>query len=285
MQAVDEWETAVALLVSAIAQGVEPHLLPAGKGESLPQDHLDSSHCSKKQQAYPMYRSSCVVAPRPILVLIDLNGTMLFRAKAKIRRVACTFDHKVSSRLYYYRPFACEFIRWVSAQQSLHVSFYTSMTKVYAGPARNWLTQGFDNPLPVYDQRWNLPDETVEFGWKRDMPRLWNEINSKMDGSITFDSTNTIMIDDSPRKMRDFPDNVLIVPEFDEQGVIAHDQQQRNQVDGEVHDGRVLQAAVLLTLQANLSRLIAQWEDQRDDVRSLIAEAQLKIDSGLGIVR
>jgi hypothetical protein len=56
-------------------------------------------------------------------------------------------------------------------------------------------------------------DPLAAESWKtlRDLPRLWQTA-----GKVAFghDELSTIMIDDTDTKMRQFPQNVIIIPEF-----------------------------------------------------------------------
>jgi hypothetical protein len=119
------------------------------------------------------------------------------------------------------------------------VAFYTSMTRKNALPAVEYLSYTESEQLFLYEQRWNKRDPHGENAWSmmRDLPRLWGSkegscgplaaaAGSGMDvGSLGpafgHSEKDTIMIDDSFAKMREFPSNVVLIPEFDEEAVLG----------------------------------------------------------------
>jgi hypothetical protein len=161
------------------------------------------------------------------------------------------------------------------------VAFYTSMTLRYAEPARNWLCEGLGRELPLlYAQEFNKRDPEGEFPWSmmRDLPRVMKDATMQVaqgtslirtvvaESAYAFDETNTVMVDDTPRKMREYPHNVIIVPEYVDDSVQGGD----HAASGDVH--------VLDTVQACLQRLLHQWrEAHTDDVRVFVDRAQQEL--------
>jgi hypothetical protein len=72
----------------------------------------------------------------------------------------------------------------------------------------------------------------------RDLPALWSSAASRGTTAHGFSERNTVMIDDTPLKMREFADNVYIIPEYDEERVALQNE----------HESGVLRS-VLLFLQ------------------------------------
>lgn len=165
-----------------------------------------------------------------LLILLDMNGTLLLRNSKLVQGMKS--DLKVSGKHYYFRQGYLSLLLLLSMLDRLELinyAFYTSMTSKYAIPAVHFmidkLNQHYDdNVFPwqsrwdekipfIYDQEWNLEDPSPEdrFGFKRDLPRLWE---SDIGPAGQFSALNTIMIDDSARKMRLFPENALLIEEF-----------------------------------------------------------------------
>lgn len=85
----------------------------------------------------------------PVLVLLDMNGTLLYRAKKPLpivvpdadgRDTAPAFIHGNPLPLYYYmRPGAKEFVAAMVWHPRVRLAFYTSMRGVNAIPAAQFL--------------------------------------------------------------------------------------------------------------------------------------------------
>lgn len=72
--------------------------------------------------------------------------------------------------------------------------------------------------MEIYDREYNTPDPTGVHNWDtmRDLGKIWTT-RGKI--GFGFDESNTIMVDDSPRKMRSFSGNAVIVPEYGERDI------------------------------------------------------------------
>jgi hypothetical protein len=136
---------------------------------------------------------------------------------------------------YYYRPHAIQLLQYLVHNYSsrMDIAFYTSMSTKNANAGVDYLSNKIDDfklststttivkqrQLYLYDQSMNKNDPLGEHSWSfmRDLPKIWNCKNSPGYG---HNETTTLMIDDTITKMREYPDNVIVVPEFTEQGVV-----------------------------------------------------------------
>ena len=157
-----------------------------------------------------------------ILVLCDMNGTLLVRSKSK-KQFGRVPDLKVDGKFYFVRPGARKLIHMLSHPESgFDFGFYTSMVMRNAEPAAAYLfaaeSEGGEAVAVaqpgynVYDQAYNIFDrqgEKVWGGWKRNLPKVW-----KSGIAEGHDKRTTVCIDDTPHKMRQFPRNVVVVPEY-----------------------------------------------------------------------
>ena len=89
----------------------------------------------------------------------------------------------------------------------------TSMREANAQPIARYLTRG--KRADMYERKFNKDDASGENSWDtmRDLPKVWGTPAKAAHG---FDETNTLVIDDTHRKMREYPSNVLVVPTYDE---------------------------------------------------------------------
>lgn len=72
----------------------------------------------------------------------------------------------------------------------------------------------------IYDRPFNAPDPEGVNHWdtKRDLPKIWSTVGRTGYG---FAAHNTVMVDDTPRKMRDMNAGLVVVPEYDQRSVVA----------------------------------------------------------------
>ena len=96
-------------------------------------------------------------------------------------------------------------------------AFYTSMREANARPIADYLTGG--RRVDIYERKFNKPDPSGEHDYDtmRDLPSVWNSV--KPSSARGFTEENTVVIDDTLRKMRELPHNVLVVPPFEEDAV------------------------------------------------------------------
>lgn len=91
------------------------------------------------------------------------------------------------------------------------LAFYTSMRESNALPAVLKITGG--EAVEIYDRDYNRADSEGAQDWDtmRDLDRIWQTGGKSGFG---FDAASTVMVDDTVRKMRHMPGNLVLVPEF-----------------------------------------------------------------------
>lgn len=207
---------------------------------------------------------------RKLLVLLDLNGTLLYRATKLLPAAAPAFDQLVGERrmFYYMRPHARELVAYLVTHPLAVPAFYTSMRAENALNAVNWLLDGahlkgprFESTALLYDRSYTQPDTEADVHWKtrRDLDAVWSCGDKVGKG---FDASNTVVVDDTMSKMRHLSANVLLVPEFTEQSV-------RGSEDDELKD-----------VKEALELLLNSAQDHSTDVRSFLLARQLHTQRG-----
>ena len=178
------------------------------------------------------------------LVLLDMNGVLLCRSPDKLKGNARPFDCKVLKNFCYIREGAKELVSWLIACPTVELCFYTSMMKKSAGPLAEYVTgkEEFEN-VYLFDQPFNKKDPDGENSWSmmRDLPKIWS---SRDTPAYNHSERTTIMIDDSYAKMREYPDNMLLIPEYTENIIEC----------GEINDDRVLKTTIKF-----MSELVETW--------------------------
>eukprot|EP00729_Bicosta_minor_P018779 gene18779-11104_t len=146
-------------------------------------------------------------APPPrLLILLDMNGTVLLRNKTR----------------YYIRSGAVEFVTWLAAVPEVRLAFYTSMRYTNAIPAiERLLGHSWEDRVRLYDREYQKADPEGEEVWDtmRDLHKVW--ANEAEEYGNHFDGSNTLMLDDTMRKMREHPDNVVLVPTLDTSTILT----------------------------------------------------------------
>ena len=195
-----------------------------------------------------------ILPTRKLLVLLDMNGTLLLRSKEKL--VGKVYDVKVLGNYCYFRNGAREFCRWIASMSAdIDMCFYTSMKAASGVPLATQLVG--DSSIYLFDQAYNKRDPAGEKSWSmmRDLVRLWSTEGSPAYGHSERD---TVMIDDSFAKMRDYPDNVFLVSEYTEEFILSKEGAKDDALD--------------LT-KAFLQELLMKWKRcNREDIRPLVAE-------------
>eukprot|EP00903_Cladosiphon_okamuranus_P020304 g18631.t2 len=238
-----------------------------------------------------------------VLVLLDMNGTLLYRAKKPLRpaaaacgdgseveveaaaakvATAASFVHGDPDPFQYYmRPGAGELVAAMHRHPRVRLAFYTSMRGVNALPAARFLMpddcDGSDvaTTPEVYDRPFNARDPHGANSWDttRDLPLIWSTPGRAGEG---FGPSNTIMVDDTPRKMRFMDAGLVVVPEFTGAGVLealgfggggeGHEEEEEG-VEQAAVAAASRQREVLPRLREYLGRLL---EESGADVRPFI---------------
>ncbi|CAM9274870.1 unnamed protein product, partial [Ectocarpus fasciculatus] len=156
-----------------------------------------------------------------LLILLDLNGTLLFRSMDTLPTEKSFYKHRDDQRKYYYRPFAHDFVAYLLEQRHtndcVQVAFYSSMTGKNATAAAGYLDS--THRMHVYPRNYNQRDLASDNEWAviRDLHAVWGAA-----GTPGFEHTarSTVMIDDTCRKLREFPENLVQVPEYTAESVV-----------------------------------------------------------------
>ncbi|KAH8064209.1 hypothetical protein JL721_8352 [Aureococcus anophagefferens] len=152
-----------------------------------------------------------------------MNGTLLVRTTARIPG-ARPPDLVHTNRLYYYlREGAAELVAALAGRADVVFAFYTSMQRRNAEPAVRALC-GSGGAPELYAAEFNAPDDD-EAGRRHawDTVRCLDKVWAHDGAAFGFDATNTVMVDDTARKMRRWPGNVLVVDEYDADAVARGD--------------------------------------------------------------
>lgn len=143
--------------------------------------------------------------PKKPLLLIDLNGTVIFRTEEQIPGAKYTAAFR--GKFYYARPDIISFLREMSKHYV--VGIYSSVmrhniTTFLMAMDPNWKSY----ITYIYDRDFTKPDPNGENKWDtiRDMDKIWTiSRHSELD---------TVLLDNEPRKVQEVVDNAIIVPEF-----------------------------------------------------------------------
>ncbi|KAF9999733.1 hypothetical protein BGZ65_004961 [Modicella reniformis] len=159
-----------------------------------------------------------MITPQKLLVILDLNGTLFYRARR---------NRAVTSR-----PYLTQFLDFLFNHCRVMV-----WSSARPHSVENMLSSGFGARVSKLDRIWNrehfqLPEndyirnvltiKDLEFVWddiardKSDTVHASGGGNSNEE-SIEFDQTNTILIDDSTAKIQLQPYNGVALRDFDEE--------------------------------------------------------------------
>ena len=156
-----------------------------------------------------------------LLVLIDMNGTLLLREKKLVPGKVPDFVH--AKKNYYIRNGAKDFVKNIMSIPQIRFAFYTSMLGTNAKPAISKLAGiGWEEDgVQLYDRTYQKHDPSGKNKWDtmRDLEKVWKE--EMTNNGYRFGPDNTLMIDDTKEKMREHPNNVLIVPELTAESLVS----------------------------------------------------------------
>ncbi|CAJ0749320.1 1767_t:CDS:2 [Entrophospora sp. SA101] len=166
-------------------------------------------------------------SPSPKLLVLDLNGTLVYRKKSqrsKITRVVL-------------RPYISEFIKYVLFSGNFLVMTWSSarpenvdlMVEEAFGDFRKHLLAVWGrDTFGMTEQEYLSKTETI-----KDLRKVWDKLNNNNHGNskgyFKFDQTNTIIIDDSSIKTKLQPFNAIVVKNFDNKlSNLGNDMELRN---------------------------------------------------------
>ncbi|CAM9279330.1 unnamed protein product [Choristocarpus tenellus] len=204
-----------------------------------------------------------------------MNGTLLYRAKGTLEGPSApphSFQH--ADLFYYFRPGAKDLVQAILAHPRARLAFYTSMRGSNALPAAQYLLPEGSMESEVYDRPFNVRDPMGKNEWDtmRDLDRVWSESGRVGSG---FGPEDTLMVDDSPQKLRHMPDNALIVPEYNEARIYLETHSRDGERDGGDGAASMADLQCLYHVKDYLSRLLDECEG---DVRVYTVERPLALD-------
>jgi hypothetical protein len=167
-------------------------------------EHYNRVHISKMKTAR-------------FLVLFDLNGTLVFRAKgSRVPGLQPIYTRMVrgSQQHVYARQGLAEFIDRLLANKLVSFAIYTSVQARNAAPiVEAALGHGTAKLFATYaGDNFNVPDPSSSDQWetKRCLPKVWEHHSCRAKG-VMFDHSNTIMIDNEVAKIVDCKENALLL--------------------------------------------------------------------------
>jgi hypothetical protein len=179
--------------------------------------------------------------PRRLLVVLDLNGTLLIRPNSRRPTEFLMRPHAREFLQYCSETFAL--VVWSSAKPENVEAMYRKLTQVAKkkrNPQNNKKNPQNDTPPCPTTTTITTPQEaaaTAVAVWARDrfnlaeaeynsrvqvykrLTRVWTDpviarAHPDADAGGAWDQTNTVLIDDSFEKAREQPHNLLEIPEF-----------------------------------------------------------------------
>ncbi|EFX01160.1 nif domain containing protein [Grosmannia clavigera kw1407] len=156
--------------------------------------------------------------PRPLLVVIDLNGTLLYR------------PYRDRPRMFVMRPHAAQFLDyclqafWVVVWSSARPTNVTAMCQKLMQPPQlqklvaKWGRDRFHLSPEDYNDRVQCYKRLSALWSDKTVARSHPSFASAA-GSDLWSQANTVLIDDSQEKARSEPFNLIAIPEF--QGDVA----------------------------------------------------------------
>ncbi|KAG0025646.1 hypothetical protein BGZ81_006999 [Podila clonocystis] len=194
--------------------------------------------------------SRTLPAPRKMLVILDLNGTLFFR------------NRRLSGKpTIINRPFLLEFMRLLFTH--FRVMVWSSSRRESVDAMLHRIPRDFGN----MDRIWSREDfdlHEVDFHRKvltlKDLEKVWQEIEIEKESASPkqlkdqyaedFDQTNTILIDDSTHKSQLQPYNCIPIADFDSA---------RAESGTDIELLKVWQYLELASMQSNVSNFMREF--------------------------
>jgi len=144
---------------------------------------------------------------KKILLLLDLNGTIAYRAEAAVSGVPPLMY--LRHKNYYPRLGIETFVQEVGKDGSFLIAIYTSVMRHNVMPFVQAIFPGNRGIFKIFDRDFNKADPNAVNEWDtvRDLKKIWASVAG-------FDETNTILMDNEARKFSDTPLNGIVVPEY-----------------------------------------------------------------------
>ncbi|KAK5098733.1 hypothetical protein LTS08_006111 [Lithohypha guttulata] len=196
--------------------------------------------------------------PRKLLVVLDLNGTLLYRNRRAVGQkcymrpgVAPFIDYLFDNHVVMIYTSAKPDSAASMVSQFLHPTYRNKLAALWARDKLDLTTSQYNNKVQVYKK----------------LGKVWNDISIQTTAGPghRWDQSNTVLIDDSKLKALAQPHNLLQVPEYDatlnpEKGTTKEEQQHMFKSQQDLV--QQLQSKLeVLKYQADVSRLIRRWQD------------------------
>mmetsp|Transcript_86377 Transcript_86377/g.241595 ORF Transcript_86377/g.241595 Transcript_86377/m.241595 type:complete len:516 (-) Transcript_86377:128-1675(-) len=161
----------------------------------------------------------------PLVLLTDLSGTLIHRSfQQPVEDVHANL--KIKAWHIYERPYAEEMLRELSEHPRVKLGVFTTMTDHNAKLILNqlgWSKYFFyiyaqNESLgwcEVDHENWNPEKERYE--WKKNLCNVFQHASRVL--GFAVDEQNCVLVDDTPRKTRDYWDNVVVPGRYDEAAV------------------------------------------------------------------
>lgn len=164
----------------------------------------------------------------PVLLLIDVGGSILYRASEKLSVAKMTSAQycQIKMHHHYYRPGFQTFLARLITHPRVKLGFYTSIMRKNVMPL---LFKIFDLPalaehrteiFEIFDQSYNMDDARPgrkPYATKRSLERVFDHEKVK---NFNFTKENTLMIDSEVIKILDYPDNSITVKPYEVEDVL-----------------------------------------------------------------
>ena len=202
--------------------------------------------------------------PTQLLVILDLNGTLLFRPVS-------ASGHK--GKNFIARPGAVELLNYLFEHHA--VMIYTSARPENAkGMVDKLLTPQQQSKLVATWARDKLGLTPAQYKQKvqvyKKLEPIWNDrqIQGSWRDHGRWNQSNTVLVDDSHLKARAQPHNLLQVPEFQAQRWNSQKPEIRAKV--EVQQTQILQSLIVkleeLKWHEDVSRVIMRWQNGKLEI-------------------
>lgn len=214
---------------------VHPDKNPAEEKEKWTQEFqrlLNIFETLSNPESRQTYDETILMSERTgkFLILIDMNGSLL----AKVEKTDRSFrsprrpDWEDKHNLFFVRPGAHEFLTAMFGEAAnLQFAIYTSRQPQNAKPqVENLLLQSRvkrSNYWLFAGDDYSSPDPSAgAYKSKRCLPKIWGDRKTcRMQGG-KYDFRNTINLDNEIRKLKEHPENGLVVPTYGAREVAAN---------------------------------------------------------------
>lgn len=228
---------------------------------------------------------------RPLLIILDLNGTLIFRKQRKFppkfaRRAG--LDHFLAALIQNYKVMiwsssqpatvnaVCEQLfpgpmldalvaRWGRDKFGLTAGQYNSKLQVYKELHKVWADPGIQGAFPGNE---HLKVSTAPAGTQTKYNKHKLAEAVKLLPGHRWDQTNTILIDDSRLKAISEPFNILEIPEFND--------------DPDIDESRlftkVLARLDFLAQHDDVSKVLREWDERADKGESSVLDLDIGVD-------